>query len=166
VTGRRTTASGEKAASETARFLEEHRATIVAEAAAALARAEAAHYESAGTGAVQERLETLFDRVHDAVARRDLVDMIAYARRLAQERFDAGYDLWEIQAALNGLEEATWRCVLANLEREEPAEMLGLVSTILGAAKDALAREYVSLATHRHAGSLDLRALFAGIAGV
>jgi hypothetical protein len=44
--------------------------------------------------------------------------------------------------------------------------MLGLVSTILGAAKDALAREYVSLATHRHAGSLDLRALFAGIAGV
>jgi hypothetical protein len=40
---------------------------------------------------------------------------------------------------------------------------LGLVSTILGAAKDAVARRYVSLAAHTHARSLDLRALFTGI---
>ena len=39
---------------------------------------------------------------------------------------------------------------------------LGLVSTIHGAAKDALAREYVSLVTHSHVPSLDLRMLFAG----
>jgi hypothetical protein len=45
-------------------------------------------------------------------------------------------------------------------------QTLGVVSTILGAGKDALAREYVSLATNAHAPSLDLRALFAGTDGV
>jgi hypothetical protein len=44
-------------------------------------------------------------------------------------------------------------------------ETLGLVSTILGAAKDALARKYVSLATNTHAPSLDMQALFAGTEG-
>jgi hypothetical protein len=39
------------------------------------------------------------------------------------------------------------------------------VSTVLGAAKDALGREYVSLASRTHAPSLDLRALFTGDAG-
>jgi hypothetical protein len=68
-----------------------------------------------------------------------------------------------VQAAFNALEEATWTCLLARVEPSELAESLGLVSTILGAAKDALARRYVSLAAHTHAPSLDLRALFTGI---
>jgi hypothetical protein len=36
------------------------------------------------------------------------------------------------------------------------------VSTVLGAANDGLAREYVSLASRTHVQSLDLRALFSG----
>jgi len=52
--------------------------------------------------------------------------------------------------------------VFAELEPAQFAETLGLVSTILGAAKDALARKYVSLATDTHAPSLDLHALFTG----
>ena len=40
---------------------------------------------------------------------------------------------------------------------------MGIVSTTLGAAKDALASEYVSLATRTRAPSLDLSALFAGV---
>jgi hypothetical protein len=37
---------------------------------------------------------------------------------------------------------------------------------VFGAAKDALGRRYVSLATKAHAPSLNLRALFAGTDGV
>jgi hypothetical protein len=33
---------------------------------------------------------------------------------------------------------------------------------VVGAGKDALAREYVSMASHRHVPSLDLSALFRG----
>jgi hypothetical protein len=37
-----------------------------------------------------------------------------------------------------------------------------LLTTVLGVGKDALARTYVSLASHEHVSSLDLRALFEG----
>jgi hypothetical protein len=45
------------------------------------------------------------------------------------------------------------------------AEALGLVTTALGAGKDALARAYVSLASETHAPSLDLTPLFDGTGG-
>jgi hypothetical protein len=68
-----------------------------------------------------------------------------------------------VQSAFNSLEEVVWARMLAELPPAELAEALGLVSTVLGAGKDALARRYVSLAARTHAPSLDLSALFTGI---
>ena len=70
-----------------------------------------------------------------------------------------------VQTGFNALEAATWGRILTGLEPTQLAEALGLVSTVFGAAKDALGRRYVSLATKTHAPSLDLRALFAGTDG-
>lgn len=150
---------------ETAEFLTRERQPIVDAADAALARTHIRHYETAGANEVHRRLEALFDRLLEALSTRDLGSVLAYAQRVAQERFNAGYDLSEVQTAFNALEEATWSRVFAELEPSQFAETLGLVSTILGAAKDALARKYVSLATNTHAPSLDLHALFAGTEG-
>jgi hypothetical protein len=149
----------------TADLLGRERAAIVSDAEAALARAHSRHYESAGEDAVRQRLEALYDHLVEAVGERDLGPMLAYAERIAEERFNAGYDLAEVQTAFNALEEATWSRVFAELEPSQLAESLGLVSTVLGAAKDALGRRYVSLATNAHAPSLDLQALFAGTEG-
>jgi hypothetical protein len=91
--------------------------------------------------------------------------MVAYAEAVAEERFHAGYDLSEVQAAFNALEESIWTRAVAILAPGELAQTLGLVSTALGCGKDALARKYVSLATRTHAPSLDLRALFSGSEG-
>ena len=154
--------SGPAHNAETSLFLVRERAAVVGAAEAALARTHGGHYESAGANSARERLEALYDRLIEAVDTRDLGGMVAYARRVARERYGDGYDLSEVQAAFNTLEEATWSRVLADLKPEQVAEALGLVTTILGAAKDALAREYVSLATSRHAPSLDLSRLFSG----
>ena len=86
--------------------------------------------------------------------------MVAYAQSVAEERFEAGYDLSEVQSAFNVLEESVWTRAVAALEPEQLAQTLGLVSTALGCGKNALARKYVSLPTRTHAPSLDLRALF------
>jgi hypothetical protein len=107
----------------------------------------------------------LFERLVEAVSKRDLTTVIAYARAVARERFEAGYDLSEVQAAFNALEAAAWSRIIADFEADDLAEALGLVSTVFGAAKDALGRQYVSLATRTHAPSLDLRALFEGTDG-
>lgn len=147
-------------------FLEAEREAIVREAEDALARLHERHYESLGADTLRQRLELLFDQLVSAVSSRDLSPVVAYAAGIAEERYDAGFDLSEVQAAFNALEAATWRCVLANPETVDLAEALGLVSTVFGAAKDALGRRYVSLATQTRAPSLDLRALFDGTDGV
>ena len=151
---------------DTAEFLTGERQTTIDAAEAALMRAHSSHYESADASEVRQRLETLFDYLLEALRGRNLGPIVAYAQQVAQERFSAGYNLSEVQTAFNALEEATWSCVFTELQPQEFAEALGLVSTILGAAKDALAREYVSLATNRQTPSLDLQALFAGQEGL
>lgn len=147
---------------QTAEFLASARDEIVGAAQTALTRAHSRHYAAADEREVRERLELLFDETLRAVRERDLGGIVAHARRVAEDRFAAGYDLSEVQTAFNALEEAMWSRVFADLEPSGYAEALGLISTVVGAAKDALARRYVSLATEAHAPALDLRALFAG----
>jgi hypothetical protein len=146
-------------------LLSRDRDAIVGAAEEALARAHVRHYQAAGADEVRRRLETLYDVVLEALRARDLTGVVGYAEDIAAERFNAGYDLAEVQVAFNVLEEATWSRILAESEPSELAQSLGLVSTILGAGKDALARTYVSLAAGARVPTLDLRALFAGADG-
>lgn len=147
---------------DTSDFLRRHRREIVHDADIALARLGIRHYRLAEETEVRRRLEALFDHLADSLGDHDLGPMLAYAESVAEERFNAGYDLSEVQTAFNALEESTWTRAVATLEPGELAEVLGLVSTVLGCGKDALARKYVSLATRTHAPTVDLRALFRG----
>ena len=91
--------------------------------------------------------------------------MLNHVENIAKERFSAGYDLYEVQSAINELEEAIWKRIFKDIKPENLAEALGLVSTVLGAGKDTLARTYVSLATKSKVSSLNLQALFKGTEG-
>jgi hypothetical protein len=152
-------------ASATARFLVAEREAIIGAATEALGRTAARHYVAAGAGVRQQRHEALLDHVIGSLEERDLQAVVAYAERIAQERFESGYDLAEVQAAFNALEEAAWSRVFAVLEPSRFAEAIGLVSTVVGAAKDALARRYVDLASNAQAPALDYGALFRGPQG-
>ena len=143
-------------------LLRESEASILDEAFSDLQRSHGHHYEKAGETFTRERLATLFDLVVTAIENRSLTSLSAYADRIATERFDAGFDISEVQMAFNSLEEAMWRRVVAAEPPGELAEAIGLLSTVLGFGKDTVARKYVSLASQRHVPSLDLKALFAG----
>jgi hypothetical protein len=146
---------------ELLQILEQERAPIVDAACESLQHSRT-HYESAGREETRRRVEALCDELLGALSSRDLGHILDYARELAAERFDSGYDLSEVQGAFNAVEEAAWTRLCARLEPEQLALSLGLVSTVLGAAKDALGREYVSLASKTHVPSLDMSALFTG----
>lgn len=139
---------------------------IVAQAAAAVQRAELQHYEQAGQSLTAERLQTLYELMSRCIRERDLGPIVRYAETLAEERHAAGYDLLEVQVAFNALEEALWQQILAEMAPESQGEALGLTSTVHGAGKDALARKYVALAGQPRPPSLNLGALFAGTDGV
>lgn len=136
---------------------------IVRTACDAMTRAHLKHYDHAGEEHVHQRIKALFVLTARGVKEKNLGPMIAHADTIAGERFQAGYDLWEVQTAFNVLEEVIWQNILRDLEPADYAEALGLVSTVLGAGKDALARQYVSLASKSKSPSLNLHSLFTGL---
>lgn len=148
-----------------AELLEDQREHILEEAHAALERRHLAHYQAAGGEARRERLARLLDLTRAAVGARNLTALLAHAETVGRERFAGGFDLLEVQAAFNVLEESIWRAIVAALPPRELAEALGLVGTALGAGKDRLAATWVELASRSHTPTLDLRALFAGTEG-
>lgn len=137
---------------------------LVDEAFTALDRLGLEHYGGADPGLTRRRLDDLYDLVVSAIEDRDLAEVVSYADGVANERFAAGFDVSEVQVAFNVLETAMWRHVVACAPPEELATAIGLLSTVFGCAKDELARRYVSLAAQRHVPSLDLSALFRGVA--
>lgn len=145
-----------------AAVLRKSRSGIVDESFSIVERSHVHHYETAGEAFTRERLEGLFDLVVTALGNRNLAGVSNYAVTIARERFGQGFDIIEVQAAFNALEASMWRQIVASTPPEELAEATGLLSTVLGFGKDVLARTYVSLATQRHVGSLDLTAMFAG----
>ncbi|NIR49050.1 hypothetical protein GWO43_11415 [candidate division KSB1 bacterium] len=146
-------------------LLEDNYQVIIDEASNSLARAHLKHYEQAGAEQTQDRLKSLFELTVRSVKKKNLAPMISFSEQLAWERFNAGFDLYEVQTAFNVLEETIWKRILKELPSAAFAEAFGLVSTVLGAGKDALARTYVSLASESKTPTLDLTELFEGAEG-
>ena len=146
-------------------LLHDQSTEILSDAEAAIARAHLSHYEKSGAAHIHQRLKALHTLTARAVKERNLGPMIAHAETIARERFEAGFDLSEVQTAFNVLEETIWVRILKNLPPGDLGEGLGLISTVLGAGKDALARTYVSLASKTKTPSLNLQSLFAGTQG-
>jgi hypothetical protein len=143
-------------------LLSEAETAVLDEAYAVLEHAHARHYEAAGEIVARQRLTELFGLVVAAIRTRELAALSVHCEEIAEERFNQGYDISEVQCAFNALEEAMWRRVVSAVSGDELVEAIGLLSTVLGFGKDTVARTYVSLASNRHVPSLDLSALFAG----
>jgi len=148
-----------------AAILDAKRTEILQHATGALGRAHLQHYELSGSESSRHRLDDLFDVVATSLKERTLEPICRYSQTIAQERFDTGFTIGEVQTAFNVLEESIWQVVIPHLPPSDLAEATGLIGTVLGAGKDALARAWVSQATSEHVPSLDLAALFQGAAG-
>lgn len=143
--------------------LTQARDEVLEEAFGALQHTAPAHYEQQGESFTRARFGELFDLVVSTIGTRELGPLSTRVEGIATERFGGGFDISEVQAAFNALELAMWRRLVASTPPEELAESIGLLSTVMGFAKDALARRYISLASDRHVQSLDLSALFTGV---
>ena len=147
---------------DVASFLEERRTTIIEAALGSLSGRSLAHYRALGPEETQQRLERLFGHVVDGVRTKQLVAILEFAQATGRERFETGFEFIEVQAAFSTVEEQLWKAILSELPLEEQGHALGLVATLLGAAKDRLASTYLSLATRTNVTSLDMQSLFRG----
>jgi hypothetical protein len=163
-TRRRAFVPSEDSGMDLAGMLIANRDVVLEHASGALGRAHLAHYEASGFEESRQRLDDLFDLVTECLTSQRLAPIFAYSERVANERFSAGFAISEVQTAFNVLEEAIWQVVVVSLTGSDLVEAAGLIGTVLGAGKDALARTWVALSTSQHVPSLDLAALFEGAA--
>lgn len=119
-------------------------------------------YTKAGENITKQKLATLYKKVIECAEKKDVIPMLNYTEKIAKERFASGYDLHQVQTAINSLEENIWQVIFKNVKPNKLAESLGLVSSILGAGKDNLARNYVALATKTKASTINLQSLLSG----
>jgi len=150
---------------ELIKLLEDNIYDIVGEAFQSMKCVKLKGYDKEGDEGTKEKLRHLYNILISCVKEKNLLPMINYTESIAKERFSSGYDLYEVQTAINELEEAIWKRIFKEIETKKLAESLGIVSTVLGAGKDALARTYVSLASKTKVSSLNLNALFKGSEG-
>jgi hypothetical protein len=141
-------------------LIRENADDLVSGAVTELHQARLQHYEEEGIHAARERLTTLLDQTLNCLDARRADPIIDWATRVGHERFAAGYDLFEVQTAINVLEEALWKRILSSVGPQDLARALGLVNAILSMAKDTLARTYVSLATNRAAPPVNIKELW------
>ena len=119
---------------------------IVDEAVAALERRDQAHRRAASAADRRRYVRDLLGLVVQCVRERGTEPIIASSRQVAADRFATGFDIAEIQGEFSVLEEVLWRHVVNALAGDQRIEAQRLVSTILGAGRDAVARTYVVLA--------------------
>ena len=143
-----------------AELIRENADDLVSGAVAELHHARLEHYEEEGLQAANERLTTLLEQALSCLDAGRANPIVDWATRVGQERFAAGYDLFEVQTAINVLEEALWKRILSSVGPEDLAHALGLINAILSLAKDTLARTYVSLATNREAPPVNIKELW------
>jgi hypothetical protein len=135
---------------------------IMAKASNALSRAHLRSYEKAGEEATNQKLQALYNHVTLCVESKNAAPLVKYVEDIARTRFFHGVQLSEVQTVFNVLEEAIWKEMQTTMTPEEFVDGVGVLSTVFGLGKDALARAFLALASKRHAPTLDIGALSKG----
>lgn len=143
-------------------FLQEHRQALLDDATMHLSGAALAHYDAGGPDAMHTRLRKLLDTLISACSSHRLDGATAYASGLARLRQAGGFQLGEVQAAVNALEASVWRAIATDMPAPCQSAALATVATVFGAIKDRVGCEFVAGASHRHSPAVDIDRLFEG----
>ena len=120
---------------------------VVSEVVASLQRRDQAHHDASSLEQRRCDVRHLFELVLQCVHEGSAESIITPSQQIAADRFAAGADLAEVQAAFNSLAEVLWRQVAGTFAGDQRVEALRLVNAVLGTGKDSLARTYVALAS-------------------
>ena len=148
------------------KLINQHHHEIISGAIHRLMEAQFRHYETEGIEVIEERYSVLLDRVLDCISERNLIPISEYAESIARARYESGYPLDEVLSAINLLEEQCWDVIKNYQYLPEQAQSFGLISKVLGAAKESLSETYVELASKQGKKSFFISELFGGTAGV
>ncbi len=137
--------AGIEAIRRLANLLESNAETILSGAMVSMERNGGTAPGTANLDHDRRRLQGLFNLIVACVREQRLMPITSFIRDIANDRLPAGYDIGEMHTALNALEEATWQLIMKDMQSANVSYSLGSINTVLGVAKDALARTYDSI---------------------
>lgn len=110
-----------------------------------LVRAHLQHYDKLSPEKIRLRLLKLFQALEKAVEVNSCEEMIKFMEKVSDERYESGYELHEVQTAVNILEETLWKKIAEFVDRDKQVSAMKQVTCILSKAKEELASEYALL---------------------
>jgi hypothetical protein len=126
-------------------LLEKSGDAVVGESLEAMKGARLKHYALGGPEITKQKMDTLYNIIYQSIKEKNLIPIVSYFEKMAEKRFESGFELQEVQTAVNVLEESMWKHILEELSQEDQPKALGLISSIIGSGKDTLARTYVAM---------------------
>lgn len=118
---------------------------ILSKAVRALNAARLRNYAAQESDTIRICMRSLLDTAEKSIRERNGLPIIEYAESLARKRHREGYALYEVQTAFNSLEEALWEQMMSDVEPTEFLPAMGMISSVIGMGKDAVARTYLEM---------------------
>ena len=72
-------------------------------------------------------------------------EMVTFMDKVSDERYEVGFELHEVQTAINIMEESLWKMISEFVDSDKKTAAMKQVSCLLGKAKQELAHEYAML---------------------
>jgi len=119
---------------------------VVDEAVGILVQRDEARHQSPGPDGRRREARQLFRLLLRCVHEGRTELIIKPSEQIAAHSYAAGIEITEVQGSFNVLAGVLWRKLAGLLDGEQLVQVLELLTAIVGAGKDALARTYVALA--------------------
>ena len=107
-----------------------------------LLRAQLPHYKQIDPDQLKLRFKRLFDALVNCIETNKIDALSKFMKQVSRERFEAGYELGEVQIAINTLEESMWRKSTELVDSDKQILAMKEVSKLLCRAKQILLSEY------------------------
>jgi len=118
---------------------------ILLDSTNSLLRAQLPHYKQIIPDQLIIRYQHLFDALVNCIESNKFDAMNKFMEKVAAERFEAGYELSEVQFAVNTLEESMWKKISEMVDQDKQINALKEVSYLLCKSKQKLLSEYALL---------------------
>ncbi|MFI5211978.1 MAG: hypothetical protein ACHQIH_03775 [Ignavibacteria bacterium] len=118
---------------------------ILLDSTTCLVRAHLPHYKQLSGEVIRFRLLKLFQALVKSIEVNSCDAMVTFMDKVSDERFEVGFELNEVQTAINILEESLWKMISEFVDDDKKTNAMKQVSCLLGKAKEELANEYAML---------------------
>lgn len=116
---------------------------ILFDATEFLSRSNLEHYNKFDQESLRAKLAKLFYATRECVEKNSYAPIQKFMAKVAPDRFESGFELYEVQTAINILEECYWKNIVDRVNPEEKMQALLKTHEILCTAKNTLAKSYV-----------------------